>query len=224
MKKQEKRRQNDWFGTVSKVAVILVLILAVAGFTLNMGFFSIFKSVKSGSYVTIDYTLRNDEGRPVISSVQQVVENGYDEGYAVGYTSRLSLVANGKVENVTPVDVYYSMGTVQFALFGPEIETISEGIMGMHLNEQKTILFPFGDDLKSNITPSQFEMIGGNFSQAEVGDWIPLGFATAPIVPVGNETPEVPIRWAEVLEKGEDSLLLGYGYSQVDVIVRDISD
>ena len=224
MKKQGKGKQKDWFGTVSKVAVILVLVLAVAGFTLNMGFFSIFETVKPGSYVIIDYTLRTEEGRPVISSVQQVVESGYDEGYTIGYTSRLTLVANGTVENVTPVEVYYPMGTVQFALFAPEIETIGEEIMGMHPNEQKTIIFPFAGDLQSTLTPSQFEMIGGNFSEAAVGDWVPLGFAVAPIIPVGNETPEVPIRWAEVREKGEDGLLLGYGYPEVEVIVRDISD
>lgn len=223
MKKQGKAKQGDLTGKLSKAAIIIVLVMAVAGFTLNMGFFASFKSAKPGSLVVVDYTLRDGENRPIISSVQQLVQNSLENGETVGYTSQILVEVNGEEENgINPIDVYYPGGELKFALFSGELDAISSGIEGMHVNEQKTIPLEFGSSLISNMTPEQFEQIGGNFTSVQPGDWMAMGFTDTPIVSVDNSTPVIPIRWAKVTEKSTDEIFLLYGYSSVDVIVRDI--
>jgi hypothetical protein len=223
MKKDRKKKQPDRMGKASKIVILLVLLSAVIGFTLNMGFFSIFKTAEPGSYVVVDYTIRDDAGQPIITSSRPVVEDGLKKGFPVGFTAPLLLEVDATPEeSIISIDTYYPSGTLQFALFASEIEAMNAGISGMHINEQTTVPFDFGPSLVQNLTAEQFEAIGGNFSLAQPGSWMPMGFVDKPIISVDNTTPEIPIRLARVIEKHEDEILLRYGYSTVDITIQEI--
>ena len=118
---------------------------------------------------------------------------------------------------------YSAMDSIQFAFFQAEMDAIAAEVTGMHENDRKTVEFEFWPDLKSTMTPEQFANIGGNFTTAEIGDVMPMGFTEEPIISVDNSTPEIAIRWATVVEKN-DTITLRYGYPAVDIIVQQISD
>ncbi len=230
MKKQAKQKKDDRFQSLSRVAILLVLLMAIAGFTLNMSFFSIFKTAEEGDLVLIDYTLLYEDDSPIFSSVEQTVENAYNEGRIIGYTPQMLIEAGSETEeSMQKVEVYYytpdysAMDSIQFAFFQAEMDAIAAEVTGMHENDRKTVEFEFWSDLKSTMTPEQFANIGGNFTTAEIGDIMPMGFTEEPIISVDNSTPEIAIRWATVVEKN-DTITLRYGYPAVDIIVQQISD
>ena len=187
--------------TLTRVFVVFILISCVLGFTLTMGFFSIFKTAADGSGVLISYTIRDDSGVPVISSDQTTVET---EGVIAGYSQPLQMVIGQNYSDfIVPIDVYmYPSGVAQYALFEPELTAISDGAKGMHEGDTKTVLFPFGETMVRDMTAEQYTLIGGNYSEASVGMWIPLGFAPQPEVVLDNETaPEtVATRMAKIVE------------------------
>jgi hypothetical protein len=228
MKKQANKKKDDRFQTLSRVAIVLVLLMALAGFTLNMSFFSIFKATEKGDLVVIDYTLLYEDDRPLFSSVEQTIESGYNEGMNIGYTPQMLVEAGSEMEeSMQNVDVYYynpdysSVRSIQFPFFQAEMDAITAAVTGMKENGRKTVEFDFWSDLKSTLTPEQFANIGGNFTTAEVGDVVPMGFTEEPIISIDNNTPEIAVRWATVIEKN-DTITLRYGYPAVEITVVEI--
>jgi len=74
------------------------------------------------------------------------------------------------------------------------------------------------------MTEEQYRLIGGNYSEAAVGMWIPLGFAPQPEVVLGNETaPEtVATRMAQIVAKDNDTLTVQYGYASADIDITQL--
>ena len=224
MAKQKSAKKNDDLTkNLTRAFVVFILISCVLGFTLTMGFFSIFKTAADGSAVLVSYTIRDDSGVPVISSDQSVIEN---EGVIAGVSQPLQMfIGQNYSDYIVPIDVYmYPSGVAQFALFEPEMTAISEGAKGMHEGDRKTVLFPFGETMTRDMTAEQYTLIGGNYSEASVGMWIPLGFAPRPEVVLDNETaPEtVATRMAKIIEKDNDTLTVLYGYASADIAVEQI--
>jgi hypothetical protein len=228
MKKQGKVQKSGTTMNWTKIGTIFVLLICVVGFTLNMGFFSFFKNAQAGSAVVVDYTIRDADGRPILTSVPQVAAQSYQAQEGVFFTDPLQLEV-GQVEEspIHSVDVYvtdgenvYSAGT--FALFSNEVDTISMSVEGMRENDQKTISLDSGDKMERVLTVEEFENIGGNFTETQVGDYIPMGFVDAPTIAVDNSTPDIATRWSLVTAKDDETLGVQYGYATAEIILREI--
>ncbi|KAF1075569.1 hypothetical protein [Methanogenium sp. MK-MG] len=221
MAKQKSAKNNDeWTKTLTKVFVVFILISCVLGFTLTMGFFSIFKTAADGSGIVVGYTIRDDSGVAVLSSDQTVVEN---EGVVAGVSQPLQMVIGQNYSDfIVPIDVYmYPAGVTSYALFEPELTTIADESEGLREGDTKTVLFPFGETMTREMTAEQYGLIGGNYSEAVTGMWIPLGFAPKPEVVLDNETaPEtVSTRMAKIVAKDNNTLTVQYGYASADITI-----
>lgn len=224
MAKQKSAKKNDdWTKTLTRVFVVFIMISCVLGFTLTMGFFSIFKTATDGSGIVVSYTIRDDTGVPVISSDQTIVET---EGVIAGTSQPMQMVIGQDYPDfIVPIEVYmYPAGVTSYALFEPEMTTIGDGIKGMHEGDKKTVLFPFGETMTRDMTAEQYTLIGGNYSEASIGMWIPLGFAPQPEVVLDNETaPEtVATRMAKIVAMENNNLTVQYGYASADITVLQI--
>jgi len=218
-KKDTKKKNDDWAKTATRVFVVFVLISCVLGFTLTMGFFNIFKKAEEGSIVSVQYTIRDETGIPIITSDTSVVET---EGVLAGVSQPIQFMVNQTYDDfIVPVDVYiYPSGVITYALFEPEMQAISDGVIGLAEGDSKTVDFPFGSSMEREMTKLQYENIGGNFSEAEVGMWIPLGFAPQPEIVLDNSTPEtIATRYARITSIGDESLTVLYGYAGADIRV-----
>jgi hypothetical protein len=222
-KEKSAKKNDDWTKTLTRVFVVFILISCVLGFTLTMGFFSIFKTAEDGSGIVVSYTIRDDTGVPVLSSDQTVIEN---EGVVAGVSQPLQMVIGQNYSDfIVPIEVYiYPEGVISYAFFEPELITIADESKGMREGDTKTVLFPFGETMTREMTAEQYGLIGGNYSQAETGMWIPLGFAPQPEVVLDNETaPEtVATRMAKIVAKDNDTLTVQYGYASADITITQL--
>ncbi|MBN1194970.1 MAG: hypothetical protein JXA08_06445 [Methanomicrobiaceae archaeon] len=229
MKAQKKSKKPDSSPNYMKIGALFILVICVAGFTLNMGFFSVLKTAQSGNAATIDFTLRDESGFAVLTSNQQVMKNAIEAGEGVLITQPIVLEVGGNItEEIIPVDAYISDGTQyynvgKYALLSFELNTISDACEGLRQNDRKRVSFEYPELPVWTLSVENFENFGGNFSDVQVGDWVPLGFSTAPIISVDNTTPEVPMRLTRVVDKQADSLDIRYGYAYADIVLSELA-
>lgn len=223
-RKESKKKGNDWQKTLSRAFIVVILFACVIGFTLSFSFFSIFKSAEAGDYVIVDYTLSYDEGYPIISSDQYVVEEAYNSGIPTAYTSQMVVQAGSvQTDKIIPVDVYlYPEGDTQYALLDLEVDAISSEVEGMHENDVKKIDLEFASTLIQNMTAGEFESAGGNFSEVMVGMVMPLGFSYNDGTTESDNSTIMLNRPAVIVDKTDDMISLKYGYSVAEIKVDTI--
>ena len=112
-----------------------------------------------------------------------------------------------------------------FGLLGFETNAISAGLIGMREGETKTVSFSYGgNDLETNLSREDADGIGLNFTQAAVGDMITLGLTTSPEFPLGGETNSTTaLRFGQVIDKTDDSLVIIYRYGSASVTLNGIT-
>ena len=222
-RKEPRKKDKDWQKTLSRLFIVIILFACVVGFSLSFSFFSIFKKAEAGDIVTVDYTLYYDEGYPIISSDQYVVQKGYEEGIPVALTNPLQLQAGSlQSENIIPVNVYqYYLGNTQYALLDLEVDAMSSDVEEMHVNDVKKIDLEFAPGLTYNISAEQFDSVEGlNFSEAAVG-LLMFPDLSGTYNVSGNAT--TIIRPSVIIEKTNDTAVLRYGYSFAEIQVNDIN-
>jgi hypothetical protein len=219
-KKKSAKKKQDWSKPLTQGFIVFILIACVLGFTLQMDVFSIFKKAKDGTGILVSYTIRDDTGTPVLSSDRAVIEK---EGVVAGVSQPLQMVIGQNYSDfIVPINVYmYPVGDTAYAFFEPELTTIADEAIGMREGGSKTVSFPFGKTMVREMTAEQYTSIDGNYSEAAVGMWVPLGFAPQPEVVLGNETaPEtIATRMAKIVEKGNNTLTVQYGYASADITI-----
>jgi len=222
MKKQGKPKTNDWAKTLSRGFILLVLVACVLGFSLTMGFFSVFKSVQPGSVATVGYTFYDMDGMPVLTSDRNLAQTYYEKGVPIGLSDPLS-IEGGEISKpgIVPVKVYYPDGN-EYALFSNEMDTISSEIIGMKENSRKTIQFPFADTMQMERDAEQINGVT-NFTELESGYKLVLGFSDELPIGLDNVTPVTAQRWVTITNKTADGANLEYGYSSVEINVMQIA-
>lgn len=225
MKKQETKKDKNMQKTLTKIFIVFILLSCVVGFSLTSSFFSIFKEVKEGDYVTVDYTLSFEEGAPIMSSSQSVVQKAYQDGYPVALTGSLTLQAGAlQSEKITPIEAYvYPDGMTEYALLDLELDSISTDIIGMHEGDVKQINLEFAQNLTENMSSFAYNAIGGNFSEAQVGLLVPLAFNYYSDDDENSENTSVKLeRPSVIIGKTDDTIVLRYGYAVADIQITEI--
>lgn len=222
MKKEQKKQQTDWTKNLSRAFIVVIIFVCVAGFTLTMPFFSIFKSAKPGSMVIVDYTIKEKDGTPVVTSFQKVAE----DGVIGGLSQPLQIVVGeNQTSGIVRVPMYYPQGT-EYALFSTEIEDISGALDGMHQGDMKHIQFD-NVPVVMNMTPERFNGIYNNsnydFNTTNVGAWLPVVLSDSIYVSEDNTSLNLPVRMVKVVDKTPDEILMSYDYDSVDISLREIN-
>jgi len=231
MKKTQQKTSKDDNSPWMKwayVGIALLVAVAMVG-TYLAPMFEKKPAAQVGNTAVIDYTVLNEDGRPLITTDQNLLESEYKKGNVVLLTQRLEMPVGGQVssENIAVIPVLYPEigGFSGFGLLGFETNAISVGLVGMRAGETKTISFSYGEnDLAMNLSEEDADGIGLNFTETAVGDLVPLGLTTTPDISLGNESNESPaLRFGKVTAKSPDSMTIAHRYGSARVTLGVIT-
>jgi hypothetical protein len=209
------------------VLFVAMMVLSAMG----MSWLQSFRTVMANDSVTIDFTLRDANGFPVLTSNQNLYQTAIARGYPSFLTQALTVragyVGNPGYTGVQAESYYVSRSgtTLKFGILGREEDEFDVGVLGMKTGESKTIHFSFTDP---PVTMKRYEYtaMGGNFTQTSVGDLIPVGFSETPMVQGiegANVTPtNAVLRMAMVVNKTADSIEIQAEYPSADITVTAI--
>jgi len=234
MKKVKKAKKPSWEKiALISVCIIFVLFMIFSGMSSSglMGILNKFKAVKVNDSVTIDFTLRDAAGQPVLTSDQNLYRTAVTRGYPAFLTSPLTVkagyIGNPGYTGVQAENYYMSQTgeTTRFGILGQELDELDAGVLGMKTGEKKTIHFSFPDPLVITMKNSEFMAMGGNFSETSIGDLVPIGFSETPVTEGLNANTDTPpnavLRIATVINKTADAIEVQHLYPTADITVRE---
>lgn len=224
-KKQEEKSKKMWTKVLAIVVGVLFVVLMVVS-SLGSSWISSVASVKPGDVVVVDYTLRDAQGNPLVTSNTQLYKQAITTQPSLLYSKQLTLTANKSVGTaVYPVQVYSENTgwSTQFALFGNEYDAISNGIVGMRTNGQKTFPLYENKPMTQEWSADQLAAHNVNISALKVGNVLALGVSQNPEAAYSNSTSDYYMRLGEITNKTADAITIDFSYPTVDVTVVSIN-
>jgi len=224
-----KKKKEESTKLVSKILIVGVCLLFVGLMILSgMGtsWLSIFTAVKPGDTVVIDYTLYNAGGNPILTTDQQLYVKTASTSGGLVLTKQIAITANQTLSrSLYPVQVYTSGSgwSKQFAIFSPEYDAISNGIVGMKMNEQKRISIPSGNSMTQEWTTDQLMLNKVNISDISIGDVLAMGVSDNPEAEVSNISAITYIRTGEITQKTQSGVVVDFGYPVAEVRIVSIN-
>jgi FKBP-type peptidyl-prolyl cis-trans isomerase 2 len=224
----EKKQREEASKKLKKVlivgaCVLFVVLMIVSG--MGSGWITGLNTVKPGDAVVLDYTLYNSQGNPVVTTDQQIWKAGNAKGNPVLYSKQITVTANQTLaKSLFPVQVYSSSGSsLQYAIFTPEFTTITQGILGLKVNEKKTIAIPAKTPMTQTWSAESLARQKMNISDIRKGDMFTLGVSDNQTEAVTNSSAFTYIRTGEVTEVSPASITVDLGFPTVDVSVVSIN-
>jgi hypothetical protein len=203
--------------------ILFVGLMILSG--MGTGWLTMFSSVKPGDVTVIDYTIYNSAGIPVITSNEQVYKKAVASGTYPLATKQVSVVANKSLgTSLFPVDVYSSNGgSSQFAIFATEYNAISSGLVGMKLNQKKTVALPVTSSMSQIWSAEQLSRNKVNITDVQVGQMFSMGVSDDPQDLATNATAKSYLRLGEITRKTASDIVVDFGYPTADITVLSIN-
>ena len=233
--KKEKEKNNKSFPWQKVLIVAFAVVFAlmfIINYLMTAGTLQYFRGVRANDTVTIDLTLRDARGLPVLTTDQDTYRNGIMSGNMPFYTAPLTVRAgyydNPPVTGIAAQNYYLNQGgqEMKFGLLGDELNGLDQGVLAMKTGEKKTVSLGAADPEIILMKNYEFTAMGGNFTVIGVGDLIPLGISETPMVSGMegmNETPTNAVwRVGTVINKTADSIEVQHLYPTADIMIRSI--
>jgi hypothetical protein len=227
--KEKPKTPTGW--TAKKIAVIAIGVLFVVLMivsSLGMSWLNYFSQAKGGETAVVDFTIRDDLGRAIVTTTPSVFNDTVRQGNVVFYSQPLQMQVNATtMKNITKIPVMYRDGTqLQFGLLRDEMNIITRNLSGMRAGEVKQIslVMPF-DSLETVMSPEQFSTLVKNVTEARQDEQIVLALAENPSISVDNVTPaDQYIRTFYVKDISPAGVQMKYGYATADIQVRSMKN
>lgn len=224
-KKKKEAATKLWKKILVVGACILFAVLMVLS-GMGTGWLSMFTAVKSGDSVVIDYTLFDAGGKPIVTSEKSTYDQAVAQNRQIFGSGRLTITSNQTTEKpIFSVPVYPSAGTgvQQLGIFSIEYNSISSGIVGLKINEQKKIPLFSSIPMKQEWSAEQLALSKINISDISPGDNFFMGISDN--LDNGNVTPaDTYLRIGEVVNKSSESVIIDFSYPAIDVRVVSINN
>jgi hypothetical protein len=225
----EKKKNEAWVKTVSKIFIVAACLLFVGLMILSgMGnqWINMFNSVKSGDTVVLDLTVYDAAGKPIITSDQTVYNQAVANGQDIFATKQLTVISNKTMDKSifgVPGSASTGAGVQQLAIFSSEYNAISSGIVGMKVNEQKRIAIPSDNMMKNDFSVEQLALSKINLTDISVGDSFFMGVSDT-TQQVANTTKATTfLRIGDVVSKSPDGVVVDLNYPSIEVKVVSIN-
>jgi hypothetical protein len=111
----------------------------------------------------------------------------------------------------------------QFALFNPEYDAMSAGVIGMKVNEQKRVTLSQNGSMTQLWEPERLIKSGVNMSEITVGDILTMSVSNNPEEMATNKSALTYLRVGEVSSKSPEGVVVDFGYPVADVRVVSIN-
>lgn len=224
--KKQKQTTKTWAKVVVAMACVffaLVMVLSAMG----TGWLSYFTVIRPGDTVTIDYTIRDRNGAPLVTTDQQIYKSVVSSGSGIFLSKQLVIQANqSSTKAVIPIQVYSAQSgwSKTFALFGGEFDAITSSIIGMKDNEEKSISLPKPDSMTQTWSAAQLKSNGVNLTDIQIGDQIAMGVSDTPELEKNTTASSYSLRIGEVTKKSADGVVISFGYPTIDVRIVSINN
>jgi hypothetical protein len=224
-KKGKPAKKSNWNWTKTLMVVGGVAFVFVMIFTsLGMGWLTSMKPAVTGDVGTIDYTIRDSQNRPVLTSNMRLYNATIEKGGIIMLTSALNIPIDSTNENKIIIIPAYIQGySANSGLLVYEYDTLSKDLLGMKSGELKTISFPQLDGVEMQMTAEEFNQLfnqtGYNFNTFKQNDQILLPMVDQPNINLDDsETPDTYfLRVGYIKEKTNDTLTIDYAYSTAEI-------
>lgn len=223
--KFEKKTPTNW-KKIGAIALCVIVAVAMVVSTLGYSWITSLSGIKTGEAVLIDFTMKDVQGRPVVTSNQQVYTDAARNGYAVYYSKQIELMANTTTtQDVTSIPVYVlnEGWTGKYALFADEYNTMSEGVVGMKTGETKTLAVPDEKSLVQQVPASHFAMMNMSVASLKAGDQLQMGVTTLENGTALNSTDQISARIGTILAVTNDSVVMDSGVHSITLTVVQTS-
>jgi hypothetical protein len=226
-KKKKEVAQKKWKKVLFIILAVLFVVVMVVS-SMGSNWISGLAPVKAGDQVVIDYTIYDAAGNPVMTSSQQVYNQVTGNGQGIMYAKQITLTANQSLKQaIYPVQAYVgdpSNGNVEgFALYNPEYNAISRGVVGMRTNDKKTVALTSNNTMNALFTPEDLAKGNVNISAIEVGESLAMGVSETPNVTVSNTSAVTYIRLGEVTRKTPTGVVVDFGYPSAEITVVSVT-
>jgi hypothetical protein len=204
------------------VGVLFVVLMVVS--SMGSSWLNIFQTVKTGSVVVTDVTIRDDQNRPILTTSESVYSGAANQNRSVFLAAPFTVDAGlPYTETVMTVPITAPQSGFNYTLFGEEYNAIAMGVVGMHPDATKTISLATNVTEERDYTAEEFDQLGGDFGNTSVGDEMVLSFVENTAALYDNTTtPTYALRTTHVVNKTADSLVLSFGLATADVTVSKI--
>ena len=226
----EKKKNEAWVKTVSKIFIVLACLLFVGLMILSgMGnqWITMFNSVKSGDTVVLDVTVYDAAGKPIITSEQTVYNQVVAKGQDIFATKQLTVISNKTMDKSifgVPGSASTGTGLQQLAIFSSEYNAISSGIVGMKVNEQKRIAIPSDNMMKNDLSVEQLALSKINLTDISVGDSFFMGVSDTTQQVTNTTKATTYLRIGDVVSKSPDGVVVDLNYPSIEVKVVSINN
>ena len=223
--KSSKDESSPWMKW-AYVGVALIVAVAMVGTYLSP-LFDTPQKAQAGNTALIGYTIRGEDGRPLVTTNQDLAVSEYEKNNLVFLTGSLEIpvgtLPSESVE-IIPIPVVYPTDAPNFGLMGFELGALSQGLVGMRVGETRAVSLATGAaDLEITLNHEDADEIGLNFTELEPGDIFLREFVISSGVPVGEETNQTSaLRFWKVVEKTSDSLTVTCRYGSAEVTLNGI--
>jgi hypothetical protein len=224
-KKQDEKSRKLWIKILA-VGICVVFAAMMIISAMGSSWISSLAVVQPGDVAVVDYTIRDTQGKPLVTTDAQVYKQAISSGSNIFYSKQLTVTANqSSTVPVYPVSVYSenSGWSTQFAMFDNEYDAISNGIVGMRVNSQKTLSLTENKPLEQVWSVDQLEAHNLNISALHVGTILALGVSQNPEAQYSNSTSDYYIRLGEVTNKTADDITIDFSYPTIDVTVTSLN-
>jgi hypothetical protein len=225
----EKKKNDAWVKTVSKIFIVAACLLFVGLMILSgMGnqWITMFNSVKSGDTVVLDITVYDAAGKPIITSEQTVFNQAVAQGENIFATKQLTVISNKTMDKSVfgvPGSASTGTGIQQLAIFSSEYNAISSGIVGMKVNEQKRIAIPSDNMMKNDFSVEQLALSKINLTDISVGDSFFMGVSDTTQQVTNTTKATTFLRIGDVMSKSPEGVVVDLNYPAFEVRVVSIN-
>ncbi|MDV2480560.1 hypothetical protein F8E02_00765 [Methanoculleus sp. Wushi-C6] len=224
--KSSKDETSPWMKW-AYVGVALLVAVAMVG-TYLAPLLDAPRNAQVGNTALIGYTIRGEDGRPLVTTNQNLAASEYEKNNLVFLTGNLEIpvgTLSSEGVEIVPIPVVYPTDAPNFGLMGFELGALSQGLVGMRVGETRTVSLGAGaNDLALTLSREDADEIGLNFTEIEVGDVFLREFMVSSGVPVGNQTNQTSaLRFWKVSEKTSDSAIVTCRYGNAEVTLNGIT-
>lgn len=225
-KKQKEQQVRTIYKVLAVAGCVLFVVLMIVS-SMGTSWITAFKSVKPGDAVTIDITIRDKSGNPLVTSDQTLYRQLLESGTGLYFSRYLVVMANqSSTEAMIPIPVYSPNAGWEssFALFGGERDAISTALVGMRANEQKTITIPFTDSMTQTWSAEQLTAQGVNVTGVHIGDRLAMAVSDTESLAHNASESSYSVRLGQITGKNAESVTINFGYPTIDIKVVAIGE
>ena len=227
-KSDVKKNPINWPKYVVIVACVLLAVFMIFSM-LGMSWLNVFSQAKPGNSATIDFTIRDAQDRPIVTTNSGIYNKAIDAKNLALMTDKMSIRVNiSESRDLVPIQVVNPSnqgGLIDFGLFRPELDAISYGTLGMKVGESKTLQIPMASQLTRTMTMEQFANISGeSYANAKVGDQVPIAFSENPQIALDNSTASTYLRTSSITAIKDGNVTINYGYPTIDITLTQLAN